>query len=100
MEFLAYVDVWANLPAIDKILKAPDTIPVPEELSIKYATAMHVSEKMTLANVDQLHTYLCRFSAEFVVMAWSLATARDAALFDSDAYMSYVKRFREIYKSN
>jgi len=99
MEFLAYVDVWANLPAIDKILKAPDTIPVPEELSIKYATAMHVSEKMTLANVDQLHTYLCRFPAEFSVMSWSLATARDATLFDSDAYLDFVKRYRNVYKS-
>jgi len=98
MEFLAYVDVWANLPAIDKIIKDPDNTPVPEELSIKYATAMHVSEKMTLANVDQLHIYLRRFTAEFVVMAWQLATARDATLFDSDAYMDYVKRYREIYK--
>ena len=98
MEFLAYVDVWANLPAIDKIIKNPDNTPVPEELSIKYATAMHVSEKMTLANVDQLHIYLRRFTAEFVVMAWQLATARDATLFDSDAYMDYVKRYREIYK--
>ena len=98
MEFLAYVDVWANLPAIDKIIKDPNNTPVPEELSIKYATAMHVSEKMTLANVDQLHIYLKRFTAEFVVMAWQLATARDATLFDSDAYMDYVKRYREIYK--
>ncbi len=100
MELLAYVDVWENLPSIEKIRANPNTIAIPEELSIKYATAMLVSEKMTLSNVEELHTYLKRFTAEFVVMAWSLATARDVTLFDSDAYMDYVKRFREVYQSN
>ena len=61
---------------------------------------MMVSEKMTVDNVDALHTYLKRFSASFVVMAWQLATARDAELFDADAYMDYVKRYREVYTSN
>jgi hypothetical protein len=100
MEFLAFVDVWQNLPSIDKIIAHPDTMPVPEELSIRYATAMLVSEKMTLGNVDKLHVYLKRFTAEFVVMSWSLATARDATLFDSDAYMAFVKQYREVYTSN
>jgi len=100
MEFLAYVDVWASLPAIDKIIADPAGYEVPEKLDIKYATAMMVSEKMTLANVDKLHVYLKRFTAEFVVMAWQLATARDAELFDADAYMDFVKRYREVYSSN
>jgi hypothetical protein len=100
MEFLAYVDVWQNLPSIDKILANPKGIPVPEELSIKYATAMHVSEKMTLGNVDRLHVYLRRFTAEFVVMAWQLAVARDATLPDSDAYLEYVKEYRVVYISS
>jgi hypothetical protein len=100
MEFLAYVDVWQSLPSIDRIKAYPDTYPVPKKLSIRYATAMHVSEKMTLASVDKLHAYLTRFTAEFVVMAWQLATARDATLFDSDAYLDYVKRYREVYASN
>ena len=55
---------------------------------------------MTTSNVDALHTYLKRFPASFVVMAWQLATARDAELFDADAYMDYVKRYREVYTSN
>jgi hypothetical protein len=100
MEFLAYVDVWTSLPNIGKILADPGGYPVPEELSIRYALAMHCSEKMTLGNVDKLHVYLKRFTAEFTVMAWQLATARDAALFDSDAYMDFVKRYREVYQSN
>ena len=100
VQFLAYVDVWQSLPSIDKIKKDPDSYPVPDELSVQYATAMMVSEKMTVDNVDALHTYLKRFSASFVVMAWQLATARDAELFDADAYMDYVKRYREVYTSN
>jgi hypothetical protein len=98
VQFLAYADVWDQLPSIEKILAAPSTIPVPEELSVKYATAMFVSEKMTLGNADKLHTYLKRFTAEFVVMAWSLATARDATLFDADAYMDFVRKYREVYQ--
>lgn len=100
VDFLAYVDVWQNLPHIDKILADPAKMPVPDELSIKYATAMHVSEKMTLGNVDKLYIYLKKFSAEFVVMAWQLATARDATLFDSDAYLEYAKTYRVVYTSN
>jgi hypothetical protein len=99
VEFLAYVDVWEALPSIEKIIAHPDTYAVPEELSIRYATAMHVSEKMTLGNVDKLHVYLKRFTAEFVVMAWQLAVARDPTLFDANAYMDYAKRFREVYQN-
>ena len=100
MEFLAYVDVWQNLPPIEQIIANPRTTPVPEELSIKWATAMQVSEKMTIGNVDKLHAYLKRFTADFVVMAWQLATARDATLFDSDTYLEFVKQYREVYTSN
>lgn len=100
VQFLAYVDVWQSLPNINKIEANPDSYAVPDELSIQYATAMMVSEKMTLKNVDALHTYLKRFSASFVVMAWQLATARNPELFDADAYMDYVKKYREVYTSN
>jgi hypothetical protein len=100
IDFLAYVDVWQALPHIDKIIKDPEGTPVPEELSIKYAMAMHVSDKMTLGNVDKLYVYLKRFTAEFVVMVWQLATARDATLFESDAFIDYTKRYREVYASN
>ena len=99
-EFLAFVDVWQSLPSVDQIIKNPGHYPVPEELSIRYATAMHISEKMTLENVDKLHVYLKRFPAEIVVMTWSLATARDATLFESDAFMEYTKQFREVYTAN
>lgn len=100
VDFFAYVEVHGRVPTIDKIKKNPDTLPVPDELSLKYATAMHVSEHMTLENVDKLYVYLRRFEATFVVMAWSLATARDATLTDADAYMDYCKRYREVYTAN
>lgn len=99
-QFLAYVDVWQSLPSISRIITNPTTYPVPEELSIKYATAMMVSENMDLGNVAQLHTYLKRFTAEFVTMAWSLAKARDTMLIDSDAYMDYCKRYRQVFTDN
>ena len=100
VDFFAFAEVWQSLPTIDKIIVKPDTYPVPEELSIRYATGMHVSSEMTLENVDKLHIYLCRFPAEIVVMAWSLATARDATLYDADSYLDYCRRFREVYQSN
>ena len=102
VQFLAYVDVWQKVPTVEKILKDPAGFPVPaeEDLSIRWATAMHVSDKMTLENADDLYVYLKRFPAEFVVMAWGLATSRDATLTDSDAYLDYCKRYREVYTSN
>ena len=102
IQFLGYVDVWAKLPTVEKIIKDPENYPVPaeEDLSIRWATAMMISDKMVLENVDKLHVYLKRFPAEIVVMTWSLATARDATLFESDAFMDYTKRYREVYTAN
>lgn len=102
VQFLAFVDVWQNLPSIKGIVANPDTYPVPEpdDLSLRYATAMLVSEGMTIGNVDGLHVYLKRFPAEFIVMAWQLAVARDVELFDSDSYLDFCRKYREVFTSN
>lgn len=101
MEFLAFAAIWKTLVPIGDILANPEKVAVPPEdqAALRYAMAMHVSGNMTPKTVDQLHKYLVRLPPEFAVMAWQLATERDKTLFSSKAYMDYVQRYRDVYKS-
>jgi hypothetical protein len=96
-EFWGFVDVWAKVIPIAKVLADPTGTPVPEEQSMQYAMAVSVSGAMSAKNVTKLHAYIRRFDPEFVVLAWQLAVRRDKALYATPEFMAFSKEHRAIF---
>ena len=96
---LRYMEVWSKVTPIAEIIKNPLGQEAPTEPSMQYAMSIHVSNEMTAANADQLNKYVMnKLPPEFVVLVWRLATSRDMALYDVDAYLDVAKKYRSIFQ--
>lgn len=96
-EFWGFVDVWQSIPKMSEIEKSPTTVPVPEEASMRYATAVAVSGAITPKNATPFHTYLNRMDPEFVILAWQLALRRDPQVSATKEFIDMAKKHRAIF---
>lgn len=97
-EFLAFVDCMNKVVPISKIIADPTGAPLPDELSMRYATAVSVSGSMTLENVAALHIYLKRMDPEFMILAWQTAVKRDAGLFAAPQFIELATEYRQLFQ--
>ena len=99
-EFYAFVEHWRMIAKLmPSILKTPDKAEVPTEPSMQYAVAMSISGSMKDNHTcTAYNTYLKRMPPEFMVMAWSLAIARDDNLREMDAFMVFAETNKALWR--
>ena len=95
-EFWGFVDVCKDMPSIEAIERAPDKTPVPDQASVRYATAVAISGTMAPKRVDAFAKYLGRMDPEFSILAWSLAMKRDPTLASERSFLDFTKQYREV----
>lgn len=96
-EFLAFVDCMHKVVPISTIIADPVRTPVPDELSMRYATAVSISGSMELSTVKPLHTYLKRMDPEFMILAWQSAVRRDSNLFAAPEFLELATQYRALF---
>lgn len=93
VEFMAFVDMWRNLPSLDAIIADPmhARVPAANELSILYATCIGLASKATVANFDRIVKYANRLEAgglgEFGVLLCRDSGRRDAKIYNTRAWI-------------
>ena len=99
-EFYAFVEHWRMIAKLmPSILKTPDKAEVPTEPSMQYAVAVSISGSMKDNHTcTAYNTYLKRMPPEFMVMAWSLAMARDDNLREMVAFMVFAETNKAIWQ--
>jgi hypothetical protein len=98
VEFWGFIENIKNVIPVSKILADPAGAPLPDELSMRYATAVSVSGAMDLKNVSALHTYLTRMDPEFLILAWQLALKRDNALLGAPEFLKLATQYRTLFQ--
>ncbi|MFH1485873.1 MAG: MoxR family ATPase [Chloroflexota bacterium] len=95
-EYLAYLDVYQNLPDIAAILNGANTIP--ERKDLKYACITACANRCEEKHVDHLVAYSMRYPAEFAVLLIKLLMVKHRkALTASEAYRKqWMLKFREV----
>lgn len=68
-EFMTYLQLKAEVPTIDTIMKNPTSISLPSSLGLQWATVLMVVNHIDVNNYDKLSGYLQRFSGEMQVIA-------------------------------
>lgn len=99
-ELYAYAAIERNVIPLREILANPTGVPLPDELSLCWATAMNVSGSMKLSNVAPLQKFIARLDVEFQIMIWTLANRRDDSLSESPEFIQFVKRHRDVFSSS
>ena len=90
-EFVGYCKIFHELPSIEQIIAAPNSIKVPEEPSILFAMTGHLAEKANKQNCANLLQYLQRFPAEFQIICMRELVRRDKSLLAHEAVVDWYK---------
>lgn len=69
VEFVSFLDMYANLPSLDAILLDPLNADVPAKPAALFAVASGLARKATTANLERVTAYTARLPKEFDVMA-------------------------------
>lgn len=69
VEFVSFLDMYANLPSLDAILLDPANADVPSKPAALFAVASGLARKATTANLERVTAYTARLPKEFDVMA-------------------------------
>lgn len=77
VEFITFAQEFDRLPKLHDILTAPETVPVPPEMSTKYATMSMLIENFTMDNLKNILTYVQKFDIELQIIFSRGAVARN-----------------------
>lgn len=69
VEFVSFLDMYANLPSLDAILLDPMNADIPAKPAALFAVASGLARKATTANLERVIKYLDRLPVEFNVMS-------------------------------
>jgi len=50
-----------------------------------------------LKTITPLYKFMCRLSAEFVVLAWQLALKRDKELYETNEFLDFTKTYKAVF---
>jgi hypothetical protein len=91
-EFFSYIDVYANLPDIGKIL-AGEKVPVPKEPSTLYALSSSLVIKSDKKNIENIFNYAERMPAEFQILTIrDIARKDDSILRGLDKFIGWMNK--------
>jgi hypothetical protein len=98
-EFQAFVALMDDLPSIHKILANPDAVDIPDASDKQWAAATMISGHMKDdPKLPIFQKYLNRLAPEMVVVAWTLALARDEDLMDTSTFLfDYAPKYRQLF---
>lgn len=99
VEFWSFIDQMDKVVPVRRILANPHDAPIPDELSMCYATAVSVSGAMDTKTTEKLHTYLSRMDPEFMVLAWQMAVKRDPDVMTTDQFLDLANSHRNLFRA-
>jgi hypothetical protein len=88
-EYKSFLDVWKQLPNIDKIFMAPDTEKIPDKADVLYATIGAIASRVNDLNANNAFRYIKRLPEEVQVACVSDILLRDKNLTMTKGYQQW-----------
>lgn len=87
VDFVQFTKVFNNLVSIAEILKDPENCRIPNDIGSKWAITSHMMEKVTEENLDDLSTYVNRFTIDFRILFFRSILVRNPKLRQHPAFI-------------
>lgn len=91
-EFYGFLQIHENLPKIEEIVKAPNSIAVPTEPSIQFALCGAIAANVTPANCEALLDFVNRLPAEFQIVCVRGMLKRNPAVVKAPSFAPWVTK--------
>jgi hypothetical protein len=95
-EFMGFLQVWRELPAVEKILEDPCHAPVPLDPAALYAVSEALAAMVCWENISEAIKYLERLPVEFGVLCIRQAVCRDPRLVESAAFAVWTRNHADV----
>lgn len=95
-EFLGFLDVYKELPDIDKLIAHPDEADVPEKPDMLYAVCGALGAKATKKNFANIIRFTERLPGEFQVLLVKDAIQRYKPLANTDEFNAWAVKHSEV----
>ena len=89
-EFIGFCKIYKDLPTIEKIIAAPESIKVPDEPSILFALTGSISHNAKQENFEQLMKYVARLPIEFQVVCLRETVRRNKTMTAHPAVQKWI----------
>lgn len=96
-ELMGFLRMFRNVN-IDAILMAPQTAPVPDDPSARYAVAVALSRRATMNNFDSVTAYADRMPEEFGALCILTAYNRDKKLTQTTSFIKWAAKHQESFQ--
>ena len=96
---ITHLNIHDKCPDLDEIVKAPETIEVPTDIAIQYATISGLVNKVNNDNMGSIIKFVKRFDGEFVAFFIKDSVAKNRDLLqnkDLRVYLATDEKIREI----
>ena len=96
---ITHLNIHDKCPDLDEIVKAPETIEVPTDIAIQYATISGLVNKVNNDNMGSIIKFVKRFDGEFIAFFIKDSVAKNRDLLqnkDLRVYLSTDEKIREI----
>lgn len=84
------------MPNLDKILLDPDSVPVPESPSIRYAVLAGLEARVNANNFERVLKYVKRMSKDFEVVFVTAADRRDPEISETKIFTEWIRENRSV----
>lgn len=91
-EFINFCEIYQEMIQFSDIIADPDNCRLPFKTGLKYATILHVTEKMTDKNFEKVITYIGRFDMPFQVLFMRTVDAQFPDLKSHPAFLKLLTK--------
>ena len=91
-EFVGFCKIYKDLPKLEQIINAPESIKVPAEPSILFALTGSLSHNATMDNFSQLMKFISRLPIEFQVVCLRETIRRNKAMTAHEAVQKWIAK--------
>ena len=91
-EFVGFCKIYKDLPKLEQIINAPESIKVPAEPSILFALTGSLSHNATMDNFSQLMKFISRLPIEFQVICLRETIRRNKAMTAHEAVQKWIAK--------
>lgn len=95
-EFIAFLNVWRDLPNPDTIILNPDSVAVSEKPEVQYAICGSLAHRVDEKNFENINKYMMRLPVEFQTMFMRDAFHRDKALASTATAIKWLSANSEV----
>lgn len=90
-EFIGFCKIYKDLPTIESIMEAPNSLKVPDEPSVLFALTGAVAQNATNKTIPKLIDYIVRLPIEFQIVCLREAIRRNKEIVSSQAIRDWIK---------